>query len=221
MPEFTSPQNRILADLPPADFRLIEPYLESVELREGMRMPRFGEPLEQVLFPHDGLISITAVVEDGKEVECAMIGAEGIAYAYAGFGVDCAITDSMVRTAGSAAQMSVANFRRGLRQSEVLRQCAARCDAVVMAQMHQSAACNAVHEVEARMCRWLLEIDDRSPGGRFPMKQELLARMLGVRRTTVTLVAKRLQQAGAFRWRRGYVHVLRRELIADRSCGCY
>src|SRR5262249_23437181 len=135
MPEYTTRQNRILTDLPPADFRLIEPYLESVELREGMRLPRFGEPLEQVLFPHDCVISITAAVEDGKEVECAIIGAEGIAHAYAGFGVDCAVTDSMVQIAGSAAQMSVADFRRALRQSEALRECAAHCGALVMAQM--------------------------------------------------------------------------------------
>jgi CRP-like cAMP-binding protein len=221
MVEFTTLPNRILADLSPADLRLIEPYLQKVELREGARLRRFGEPLDQVLFPHDCLISITAAMEDGKEVECAIIGAEGIAHAYAGFGVDYAITDSVVQIAGSATQISVVDFRRILRQSESLREHAARCDALLMAQMHQSAACNALHEVEARMCRWLLEIDDRSRGGRFPMKQELLARMLGVRRTTVTLVAKRLQQAGAFRWRRGYVHVLRRDLIVDRSCGCY
>jgi Mn-dependent DtxR family transcriptional regulator len=87
--------------------------------------------------------------------------------------------------------------------------------------MHQSAACNAVHDVEARMCRWLLEIDDRIGGSRFPMTQDMLAKMLGVRRTTVTLVAKRLQQVGAFRWRRGYVYVLKRDLIADRACACY
>jgi hypothetical protein len=71
------------------------------------------------------------------------------------------------------------------------------------------------------MCRWLLEVDDRSSGSRFPMTQDMLAKMLGVRRTTVTLVAKRLQQVGAFRWRRGYVYVLQRDLVADRACACY
>jgi CRP-like cAMP-binding protein len=167
------------------------------------------------------LISINALVESGNEIECAMVGPEGIVGAYGGYGIIHAVTDATVKIAGSAAQIPVADFRHALVQSEAIADRVARSEALLTAQMHRSAACNAMHDVEARMCRWLLEIDDRSDGNRFPMTQEMLAKMLGVRRTTVTLVAKRLQQVGAIRWRRGHLYILQRDLIADRACACY
>ena len=200
---------------------MLEPHLELVELRQGTHIHRLGERLEHVVFPYSCLISINAVMESGNEIECAMVGPEGMVGAYSGYGIDHAVTDATVKITGIGAQIRVADFRHALPHSEMLADQVARCEALLTAQMHQSAACNAVHDVEARMCRWLLEIDDRSGGSRFPMTQDMLAKMLGVRRTTVTLVAKRLQQVGAFRWRRGYVYVLQRDLIADRACACY
>jgi CRP-like cAMP-binding protein len=221
MLDFSTPSNRVLAALSASDLRLLEPYLEIVEFRQGVRIHQLGEPLHHVVFPHNCLISINAVMESGNEIECAMVGSEGMVGAYGGYGIDHAVTDATVKIAGSAAQIPVADFRDALAQSEMIADRVARCEALLTAQMHQSAACNAVHDVEARMCRWLLEIDDRSGVGRFPMTQDMLAKMLGVRRTTVTLVAKRLQHVGAFRWRRGCVYVLQRDLIADRACACY
>ncbi len=213
--------NRVLAALPPPDLRLLEPHLEIVEFRQGAHIHRLGERLEHVVFPHNCLISINAVMESGNEIDCAMVGPEGMVGAYGGYGIDHAVTDATIKIGGIGAQICIADFRSAMSQSEALADQVARCEALLTAQMHQSAACNAVHDVEARMCRWLLEIDDRSGGSRFPMTQDMLAKMLGVRRTTVTLVAKRLQQVGAFRWRRGYVYVLQRDLIADRACACY
>ena len=217
----TTPVNRVLAALPATDLRLLEPHLEIVEFRQGTGIHRLGERLEHVVFPYNCLISINAVMESGNEIESAMVGPEGIVGAYGGYGIDHAVTDATIKITGIGVQISLADFRDTLAHSEALADQVARCEALLVAQMHQSAACNAVHDVEARMCRWLLEIDDRMGGSRFPMTQDMLAKMLGVRRTTVTLVAKRLQQVGAFRWRRGYVYVLQRDLIADRACACY
>ena len=217
----SAPANRVLAALPLSDLQLLDPYLELVEFRQGAHIHRNGHALAHVVFPHSCLISINAMMENGSEIESAMVGSEGIVGAYGGYGIDHAVTDSKVKIAGTATQIPVADFRQALVQSETLAAMVARCEALLTAQMHQSAACNAVHDVEARMCRWLLEIDDRSSGSSFPMTQDMLAKMLGVRRTTVTLVAKRLQQVGALRWRRGRVYVLQRDLIDDRSCDCY
>jgi len=221
MLDSTTPLNSVLAALPATDLRSLEPHLEIVEFRQGTHIHRLGERLEQVVFPYNCLISINAVMESGYEIECGMVGPEGMVGAYGGNGIDHAVTDAMVKITGIGVQISLADFRHALAHSETLADQVARCEALLAAQMHQSAACNAVHDVEARMCRWLLEIDDRIGGSRFPMTQDMLAKMLGVRRTTVTLVAKRLQQVGAFRWRRGYVYVLQRDLIADRVCACY
>jgi CRP-like cAMP-binding protein len=217
----TTPVNRVLAALPPPDLRLLDPYLEFVEFRQGTHIHRLAERLEHVVFPYNCLISINAVMDSGNEIECAMVGLEGMVGGYGGYGIDYAVTDATVKISGIGAQISVVDFRVALAHSKTLAHQVARCEALLTAQMHQSAACNAVHDVEARMCRWLLETDDRNGGSRFPMTQDMLAKMLGVRRTTVTLVAKRLQEVGAFRWRRGYVYVLQRELIAAQACGCY
>ena len=221
MLEATTSVNRALAALPPPDFQFLEPCLEFVEFHQGTRIHRLGERLEHVIFPYTCLISINAVMESGNEIDCAMVGPEGMVGGYGGYGIDHAVTDATVKITGIGAQIGVADFRDALAHSKALAHQVARCEALLTAQMHQSAACNAVHEVEARMCRWLLETNDRNGGSRFPMTQDMLAKMLGVRRTTVTLVAKRLQEVGAFRWRRGYVYVLQRELIADRACTCY
>jgi hypothetical protein len=167
------------------------------------------------------VISINAMTEIGNDIECAMVGSEGLVGAYGGYGIDHAVTDATVKVPGTATQIPIADFRHALAQSETLADEAARCEALLMAQLHQSAACNAVHHVEARLCRWMLEIDDRSAESSFAMTQDMLAKMLGVRRTTVTMVAKRLQQTGALRWRRGRVNILQRDLIADRACACY
>jgi len=102
-----------------------------------------------------------------------------------------------------------------------VRSAAARFDAAMVAQMHRTALCNAVHPVEARFCRWLLEIYDRGDGRNVPLTQSTLSRMLGVRRTTITLVAGRLEAAGALNCRRGYVAVAKREELERRSCECY
>ena len=221
MLDSTTLLNRVLTALAPADLRFLEPHLETVEFRQGTQIHRLGERLAHVVFPYNCLISINAVMESGNEIECAMVGPEGMVGAYGGYGIDHAVTDATVRISGIGVQIRIADFRHALAHSEILADQVARCEALLTAQMHQSAACNAVHDVEARMCRWLLEVDDRCGGNRFPMTQDMLAKMLGVRRTTVTLVAKRLQQVGAFRWRRGYVYVLQRDLIADRACVCY
>jgi CRP-like cAMP-binding protein len=221
MLDSTTPINRVLAALPAGDLRLLEPHLDIVEFRQGTHIHRLGERLEHVVFPYNCLISINAAMESGNEIECAIVGPEGMVGGYGGHGIDHAVTDATVKIAGIGAQIRLAEFRHAMAHGEALADQVARCEALLVAQMHQSAACNAVHDVEARMSRWLLEIDDRSGGNRFPMTQDMLAKMLGVRRTTVTLVAKRLQQVGAFRWRRGYVYVLQRELIADRACVCY
>jgi CRP-like cAMP-binding protein len=213
--------NRFLASLQPGDWALIEPHLQRLELRQGALVQRFGQAIDHVVFPLSGLISITVPLKNGGAVECAVVGREGIVGTAGGMGIRNAINDAIVQIAGSALQVSSAQFHRALGQSAAMRQSAACCDAMLMAQSHQSVACNAVHTAEARMARWLLAIRDRSDVDKFPLTQEFLARMLGVRRTTVTLIAGKLQSCGAIRWRRGRVQILDRSTLEGSACECY
>ena len=108
-----------------------------------------------------------------------------------------------------------------LDQNATIRSLAARFDSAMMAQSQQTALCNAAHSVEARVCRLLLEVHDRGDGNKVPLTQNSLAQTLGVRRTTVTLVAGRLEAAGALTCRRGYVQISNRGELERRSCECY
>jgi CRP-like cAMP-binding protein len=212
---------RFLASLQPGDWALIEPHLQRLELRQGALLQRLGQAVDHVVFPLSGLVSITVPLKNGGAVECAVVGREGILGVSGGMGVRTAINDAIVQIGGAALQVSCSQFHRVLGQSAAMRQMAARCDAMLMAQSYQSAACNAVHTAEARMSRWLLAIRDRSESDKFPLTQEFLARMLGVRRTTVTLIAGKLQCSGAIRWRRGRVQILDRGSLEASACECY
>jgi CRP-like cAMP-binding protein len=117
--------------------------------------------------------------------------------------------------------MSAATFRYALEDSATMRRLAARFDSSIMAQAQQTALCNAAHQVEGRICRWLLEVHDRGGNGKIPLTQSTIAQMLGVRRTTVTLVAGRLEREGVLTCRRGYMQIINRDELERRSCECY
>jgi CRP-like cAMP-binding protein len=123
--------------------------------------------------------------------------------------------------AGEGSRMSAASFRNLLDQSPTIRRHAARFDSTMLAQAQQTALCNAVHPVEARICRWLLEVQDRTGSSKIPLTQGALAQMLGVRRTTVTLIAGRLEEAGVIHGHRGYLDIINRKELERHSCECY
>jgi CRP-like cAMP-binding protein len=122
---------------------------------------------------------------------------------------------------GAAAQISTSKFQAVVAASPLIRDIIVRHNEVLLAQVQQSAACNALHEAESRFCRWLLQSRDRSDDDIVPITQEFLAQMLGVRRTTVTLVAQSLQDAGLLRYRRGRIEILDRSTLEERACECY
>jgi CRP-like cAMP-binding protein len=214
-------ENEFLAALPLEDHALLAPHLRDVDLVPGTRLYRSGEPIEDVYFPHVGIISLTVGADRGFAVETAMIGPEGLVGGSYGLGIGYMLSDATVQIAGRASRMDAPRFRDALAQSENLRECVARADAALLAQAQQSVACNALHSVEARICRWFLEIDERIDTERFGLTQEFLSQMLGVRRTTVTLVLGKLQASGAIECRRGRVRILDRGSLENGSCDCF
>ena len=214
-------RNRLLAALRPSDMATLLPHLKEVELEQGVLLQEQGEPIERIYFPNSGMISLLAVMQQGNAVETATIGREGAVGAMAGLGPRHAFTRAVVQMPGTAAQITTGKFQTVVAASPSIRDIIVRHNEVLLAQVQQSAACNALHEAEARFCRWLLQSRDRSDGDVVPITQEFLAQMLGVRRTTVTLVAQSLQDAGLLRYRRGRIELLDRDMLEERACECY
>ncbi len=217
------PKNRILRALPAADFQRLVPDLETVPAPATHVFHKRGDIIEHVYFPNGGLASITAVVADGTKVEAATVGSEGMVGLEAFLGSrPVAPGEAMMQVAnGSAERLSVAAFRRELARQGALFDLMGRYAQVAVAQMMQSMACNTLHQIPQRCCRWLLMTHDRVGRNDFDLSHRFLAMMLGVRRQSVTVVAGMLQGAGLLTYKHGHVRILDRKGLEKASCECY
>ena len=213
--------NRFLATLPPHDFSVLASHLRAVGLQRGVMLHDVGEQIERVYFPLSGMVSLVAVMQSGATVETATIGHEGVIGASAGLGARTTMTRAVVQLPGTAAWISASLFHAAANQSQVIRDLIVRYNDLLLAQIQQSVACNALHGLEARLCRWLLQTYDCTDGNVIPLTQEFLGQMLGVRRTTVTTAARLLQGAGLIRYRRGLIQILDRPALEATACECY
>lgn len=215
-------RNHLLANLPMNEFALLEPHLKEVPLKQGTILAEQGEVIDQVYFPHSGMVSIVIVMSDGeKTVETATVGREGAVGAIAGLGERKATARATVQVAGHASRIPVRNLQAAVKQSPFLRDFIVRYQEMLLHQAQQSTACNALHEARPRLCRWLLQTRDRLDSDVVALTQEFLAQMLGVRRTTVTELARGLQKKGLVRYKRGKIEILDREGLEECACECY
>jgi CRP-like cAMP-binding protein len=217
------PRNRLLAALPADDFRRLLPYLTTVSIRVKQVLHKSGEPLRAVYFPNGGVASITTTLSDGAAIEAATVGDEGM------LGIEAFLAENAVAAGEtfiqvpdtSAEMMSVDDCRREVAEQGPFRDLIGRYTQVVIAQMMQSTACNAVHQVPERCARWLLMTHDRMHQEDFTLSHEFLAMMLAVQRPTVSVVAASLQQAGLIRYTHGRVTVRNRKGLEAAACECY
>jgi CRP-like cAMP-binding protein len=221
MPVQSFGRNAFLAELSGAEIALFRPHMTLLDLRLDDALHRVGDQVEHVVFPHSAVVATTLPTKDGAGAAIVLIGADGVIGATAAAAAGYASCDARVQIAGEASSMSASAFRYLLDQSPAVRRLAARFGSALLAQAQQTALCNAVHPVEARICRWLLEVQDRSGSDKVPLTQSALAQMLGVRRTTVTLIAGRLEAAGVLNGRRGYMQIVNRGLLEQHACECY
>src|ERR1700676_194956 len=213
--------NPLLAALPPADFGLLAPYLRKISLEQDAVLLRSGDRIEQVYFPHSGTISFMLDMPNGQTVATSVIGHEGAVGMLSVLGPSRSPTTAVVRVAGIASQISASRFHAACGQSSAIKHAVQTHTRALLMQFQHVAACNALHPVEARMAWWLLHIHDRIDGSGIPLTQEALSQLLGVRRTTVTLVVRKLRASGAVRSdRRGLVEIDRPRL-EEATCECY
>jgi CRP-like cAMP-binding protein len=217
----TGRRNLLLAALPAADLGLLTPHLKPVVFEQGVLLQEEGEVVDEVYFPQDGIISLLAVMQQGNAIELATIGFEGSVGSLAGLGPRRSHTRAVVQVPGAGLRIPAARFRKAAEESEAVRNIIVRYGEMLLIQVQQTAACNALHAVEARLSRWLLQARDRVQSNTILLTHEFLSQMLGVRRTTVTVVANALQQAGLIRYHRGHIEILDRAGLEAKACECY
>jgi CRP-like cAMP-binding protein len=214
-------ENRILASLPGADYALVAPYLTQLNLERGRLLYEPGDEIEYVYFPHDGVISLLTLMENGSAIEWATVGREGAVGFMAASAPRQSLSRAVTQTPCRVARINVSPLHLAWTTSSELRSLVERHSEALFGHAIQSAACNALHSVEARFCRWLLTCRDRISSDTLALTQEFLADMLGVQRTTITVVARALQAKGLIRYRRGVVDLLDRAGLEAASCECH
>jgi CRP-like cAMP-binding protein len=214
-------RNELLLSLPPEDWESICSELSPVHLRTHEVLHESGEPIRFAYFLNNGLASVLSVLSDGKSVEVGLTGKEGFVGLPLVVGLSTSPTHTVVQIEGAGFRVSAAGLMKMLRRSETLEQKLQRYVQVLSMQASQVAACNRIHEVDERLARWLLMCQDRINSDTVPLTQELLAHMLGTRRSSVTVAAGTLQKAGLITYKRGNVKIESSENLKDAACECY
>jgi CRP-like cAMP-binding protein len=215
------PANRVLASLPPKSYQRLRAQLQPVILTFGQILYEPGETIRQVYFPVDCLISLLTAVDKRRTLEVGMVGNEGMAGMPVVLGVDVSGVRALVQGAGNALRMSSTRFHVAFDRDQPLQHALFRYTHALMAQISQTAACNRFHAAEARLARWLLMTRERMGLDNFPLTQEFLAHMLGLRREGVTEAAGALKRRKLIDYSRGNIQILDVRGLKASTCSCY
>ena len=189
--------NCLLAALPASDLDLLGPELETIALEQDAVLSRPGDDIEYVIFPHKGAITLMIDMANGETVATAVIGREGAVGLLSVLGPSPSVITAVVRVEGTAARIPASRFHAAFSRSPAIRHAVQNHVKSMLIQFQVGAACNALHPVEARMARWMLQLRDCVDHDELPLTQHALAQILGVRRTTVTLLMRNLNHGSA------------------------
>ena len=213
--------NRLLSTIQSEARKLLEPYGELVELKTGETVLDRGDQPQVSLFPVDSaMISLAVELSSGRSTEVASIGREGAVGGIVSCGHAPAFSKAKVLMPGAAYRVSMKALEDAKSSSPFIGNLFCRFSDYLLAQVMQSAACNAFHSIPERAARWLLHAQDRA-GDRIDLTQEAFAGLLGVQRTTVNAVIQTLQSEQLVATGRGVIRVTDRAGLKERSCECY
>ena len=213
--------NHLLAVLPEEEWARLAPQLVLVDLPLGQVIYESGDRLNHVYFPTTSIISLLYVMENGASAEIAIVGNEGMVGIALFMGGETTPSRAIVQSAGTAYRIDSATVKAEFNRAGPMQRLLLRYTQALITQMAQTAVCNRHHSIEQQLCRWLLLSMDRLPTNKLKMTQELIANMLGVRRSGVTEAALKLQNAGLIRYHHGHIEVLDRPGLEQRVCECY
>src|SRR5215203_7244200 len=211
--------NRILSRASPVDLEDLRPQLRVLELKQGTVIAESRSRVNHVYFPHGGILSCVVELENGSAIESGMIGKDGVFGAAQALDGKLSLHKVVVQVPGMASVVSAAHLKAVAQSSPDFLALLIKYEQFFLGQVQQTTACNALHSVEQRMCKWLVRMYDLV-GTELPLTQEFLAQMMGVRRTSVTAVASQLQKEGLIFYRRGKIKILSMELVEQRACEC-
>jgi CRP-like cAMP-binding protein len=221
-PKQAANENRLLAALKPQDMALISAELQPVSLETGEVLFEAAEDVDTVHFPLAGTIaSLVLNLRDGSTAETAMTGHEGAIGGIVSAGRKPAFARGVVQIGGPALTLSTKALEHAKQRSPTLRDHLARYADCLLAQVLQSVACNALHDFDARLARWLLAVHDRVSGDELRVTQDSIAQLLGVHRSYTTRMLGELEGQGMIRRARGVITIIKRRQLEDQACECY
>lgn len=214
-------ENRLIAALSRADCDALLRSGQVVELRQGTIVCEAEDEAEHVYFPLSGAISLLVVLDQGKAVETATVGREGVVSAMPAFGMQVSQVRAIVQNQLVAFRISAASFRKLTASHRAILEVCVKFNETLLVQARTIAACNTYHTVQQRFCRWLLFTADRVAPNEMKFTQETIAELVGARRTSVSDVASRLSAAGLISYSRGNLKINDADALAKMSCECF
>jgi CRP-like cAMP-binding protein len=214
-------KNHLLAVVPEAEWLRLGPHLVRIDMPLGQVVYESGDRLDHVYFPTTSIVSLLYVMEDGASAEIAIVGNEGLIGIALFMGGETTPSRAIVQSAGEAYRLDARILKEEFHRAGPVQRLLLRYTQALITQMAQTAVCNRHHSIDQQLCRWLLLSIDRLPSNELKMTQELIANMLGVRRSGVTEAALKLQDAGLIRYSHGHIEVLDRPGLEKRVCECY
>jgi CRP-like cAMP-binding protein len=199
----------------------LKPHMKTITVDHGEVLHSSTAQIEFAYFPQSSIISVLARTEQGQTAETSIVGREGMIGSSSIHGIMTSFAESIVQVGGEAIRIPASEVHRVGRMSESFRKVVAFFDLSLLAQSQQSTACQALHQVESRAARWLLQCRKRLGSDDIKLTQEFFAQMLGVQRTTVNTVERNLQDAGLIQVGRGRISILDLEGLHAVSCDCY
>jgi CRP-like cAMP-binding protein len=216
-----NPKNQILAEIEPAVALKFTGHLERVQIGKGEVVQETGAPVLWVWFPDSALICIASESIEGESVSGGMVGCNGAFGAFEACGSRLSYSRGLVQIAGEAWRMRDTHYRDLFDQSSKLRVAIHKHIEALLVEARQLVACTALHRVESRMCRVLLDASARShQGSQLTLTQEELANILGVQRSTIAVASSSLQRGGLIRSRRGSIDILDFARLEAAACSC-
>lgn len=218
---FLQSSNKLLGALPKSDFEHLAPHLELVSLTSGQSIYEAEEPIKYIYFPDTAVISLVCIMDNGSSVEVGLVSKEGMVGIPVILGDDITNITAIVQVPGNALQIDADIVKTEFDRGGAIKNLLLRYVKAVYTEVAQCAACNRLHTLEERLSRWLLTVSDRLNSNEFPLTQEFISQMLGVRRSGVTVAANTLSKAGMINYHRGNIKIINREALEASSCECY
>jgi CRP-like cAMP-binding protein len=213
--------NEILASLPKGEYDRIRPFLQVEQWPSGKALYDCGQAISDVYFVNTGMASLVILTDEGASIEVGVVGKEGMVGVSAILGMNRMPHNAIVQLPGSALKMRLNMLNAEFNRKGALYGLLLRHVYLLHFQVARSVVCNRFHDIESRLCRWLLMSRERVDSNEIPLTQEFLSTMLGVARPIVSLTARTLQNAGIIEYKKGHITVVDLEGLQAAACDCY